>query len=425
MSKCPNINFTVAAGSLPVSASGCINGDGTSNNPLTLDLHPDGSIICTSLGLQASVSGGSTFVNVSGCLSGDGSAGNPVILNLHPDGSIICTSSGLQASISGGGGTSYSFSISDGSNTQTVSNGDTVSFVGVGVSALVSGNDQVIYSFTETNTSISGLSDGTIEYIDENSSTTSINICSVIGGCSINSLSDVNATSPTNAQVLTYSGGEWISADAAVGGGGSGDVVGPASSTDNAIARFDSTTGKLIEDSSVTINDTGSMTFLNNREIIIAGSNANVRVGNTTMALQGTQLSLYNGGQILWSSTAIYTQTKDAGISKADEGGLKINNGAPGQDGPLRVKYLTLSNGVEPSASGNVAHLFASGVGTGTELYAQDAAGNSTQISSHNEKGEYAVHYINNLTGKEVEIDIERFFMENFKDYIKLKNKHE
>ncbi len=33
------------------------------------------------------------------------------------------------------------------------------------------------------------------------------------------------------------------------GGGGSGDVVGPASSTDNAIARFDSTTGKLIQNS--------------------------------------------------------------------------------------------------------------------------------------------------------------------------------
>lgn len=40
-------------------------------------------------------------------------------------------------------------------------------------------------------------------------------------------------------------------------GGGGGDVVGPASSTDNAIVRFDSTTGKLIQDSNVTINDTG------------------------------------------------------------------------------------------------------------------------------------------------------------------------
>jgi len=43
------------------------------------------------------------------------------------------------------------------------------------------------------------------------------------------------------------------------GGGGSGDVIGPSSATDNAIARFDSTTGKLIQNSSVTVSDTGDM----------------------------------------------------------------------------------------------------------------------------------------------------------------------
>jgi len=38
-----------------------------------------------------------------------------------------------------------------------------------------------------------------------------------------------------------------------------GDVVGPASSTDNAITRFDSTTGKLIQNSLVTISDVGAI----------------------------------------------------------------------------------------------------------------------------------------------------------------------
>jgi len=38
--------------------------------------------------------------------------------------------------------------------------------------------------------------------------------------------------------------------------GGSGDVVGPASSTDNAVARFDGTTGKLLQNSAVLIADT-------------------------------------------------------------------------------------------------------------------------------------------------------------------------
>lgn len=38
-----------------------------------------------------------------------------------------------------------------------------------------------------------------------------------------------------------------------------GDVVGPASATDNAIARFDTTTGKLIQNSIVTVSDTGAV----------------------------------------------------------------------------------------------------------------------------------------------------------------------
>lgn len=46
--------------------------------------------------------------------------------------------------------------------------------------------------------------------------------------------------------------------------GGSGDVVGPASSIDNAIARYDGTTGKLIQDytsGAPTIDDNGLATF--------------------------------------------------------------------------------------------------------------------------------------------------------------------
>ena len=46
----------------------------------------------------------------------------------------------------------------------------------------------------------------------------------------------------------------------ATGGSGGGDVTGPASSTDNAVARFDSTTGKIIQNSGVVINDSGEVT---------------------------------------------------------------------------------------------------------------------------------------------------------------------
>jgi len=47
-------------------------------------------------------------------------------------------------------------------------------------------------------------------------------------------------------------------------GGGSGDVVGPASATNNAIVRYDGTTGKLIQDytsDAPVISDPGDMTL--------------------------------------------------------------------------------------------------------------------------------------------------------------------
>ena len=40
---------------------------------------------------------------------------------------------------------------------------------------------------------------------------------------------------------------------------GSGDVVGPASSTDTALVRFDATTGKLIQDSGVIVDDSNNI----------------------------------------------------------------------------------------------------------------------------------------------------------------------
>lgn len=68
----------------------------------------------------------------------------------------------------------------------------------------------------------------------------------------------VQVTGPgTAGQVLTSNGtGVDPTFQDAAGGGGSGDLVGPASATDNAIVRYDGTTGKLVQNSVVTIADT-------------------------------------------------------------------------------------------------------------------------------------------------------------------------
>lgn len=52
--------------------------------------------------------------------------------------------------------------------------------------------------------------------------------------------------------------------DKGADGAGSGDVVGPASVTDNALTRFDTTTGKLIQESGIIVDDSDNMSGIVN-----------------------------------------------------------------------------------------------------------------------------------------------------------------
>lgn len=55
----------------------------------------------------------------------------------------------------------------------------------------------------------------------------------------------------------------WKDISSAGGGGVSGDVVGPSSATDNAVARYDTATGKLIQNSGVIIDDSNFVSGIN------------------------------------------------------------------------------------------------------------------------------------------------------------------
>ena len=136
--------------------------------------------------------------------------------------------------------------------------------------------------------------------------------------------------------------------------GASGDVVGPASATNNGIALFDGTTGKLIKSSTTLLpsgsivgtTDTQTLTnkTIQSRVVVIAdATSVTINADNTDIATQAnTQVAgtltmnaptgtLYNGQKLIFrmSSTAVQTfswnavfaGSTDLGLPTASSGG--------------------------------------------------------------------------------------------------------
>jgi hypothetical protein len=104
--------------------------------------------------------------------------------------------------------------------------------------------------------------------IDNTDAVTSVNGQT---GTVVLTYTDVGAAPATSGTSILYGNGTGGFSNVTIGtgvtfAGGTlsatgtgGDVVGPSSSTDNAIVRFDGTTGKLIQNSAVTIDDAGNI----------------------------------------------------------------------------------------------------------------------------------------------------------------------
>jgi hypothetical protein len=92
-------------------------------------------------------------------------------------------------------------------------------------------------------------------------------------------------------------------------GAGTGDVVGPASATDNAIVRYDLTTGKLIQNSAATIDDSGVLSTTGALLTGLTASRALVTDGSknlTSSSTTSTELGYVSG-----VTSAIQTQLDD------------------------------------------------------------------------------------------------------------------
>lgn len=107
-----------------------------------------------------------------------------------------------------------------------------------------------------------------------------------------------------------------------------GDVIGPASSTDNAITRFDGTDGKAIQNSGIIVDDLDNITGVND---LTVGGNAivtgDLTINGTTTTVNTADLDVEDNNILVRSGAADATGATGAGLS--------VERGSTGADGSL------------------------------------------------------------------------------------------
>ena len=161
-----------------------------------------------------------------------------------------------------------------------------------------------------------------------------------------------------------------------------GDVVGPTSATDNAVARFDTTTGKLLQNSVVTIGDTGAATGFTTLSASTSVTTPIVQASNSGgLALKNsggtTQMSVGAGGGDNMSinvSTNLNGTNAQIDISPTGTGHVHIN---PSGTGSIEMN---------PTSAGTINNMVIGGTTpkaiTGTTITATTFSGSGASLTS-------------------------------------------
>jgi hypothetical protein len=178
----------------------------------------------------------------------------------------------------------------------------------------------------------------------------------LIGNTTGNTLTKATLTAGSGVTITNGSGSITIAAS-----GGTGDVVGPASATDNAITRYDGTTGKLVQTSLVTVADDGSITAPQVGSVI-PFYYANQAAFPSAATYHGALAHSHSDGAMYFAHSSVWYRLLDAStaVTPAQGGTGVANNAAMTVTGSGNFAYtrtLTGTTNVTFPTTGTLATL--------------------------------------------------------------------
>jgi len=155
-------------------------------------------------------------------------------------------------------------------------------------------------------------------------------------------------------------------------GGAGGDVEGPASSTDNNLAKFGDTTGKVLEDSGIaTANVVTAASALTDARVVVSSGGAK---GIAVSAVTATTLGYLD------ATSSIQTQLNSKGGASVDRylpyGSIQAHSQANNT-----TYYFKITAGVTKTATGIEVYIDAAGADNGIDVALYDAAGTTLLAS--------------------------------------------